>query len=445
MKKVVKVSGVAISAMFIMVGCKTMPPAATGGGDEVTTTEVSIPEPDIHQELCWSNGLFEYKVRDGERSFKTLSTKATLRDLANFSMNDCYNGYLAEKIKNNKPLTVEDGILLSFILNAQLTTVDTFSVALLGDMTSPGFLHNFIVQCKDRSEAFSKDISNPEILRQQNDAFTQLKVNFIEDASGIRAPMRTWGEGFKTIDQEAIAGVFQGIRKESTTADNSNGNTFVNHPWMWGATILSGGLVGGGIMFTVSPDDANEIESACDKYSRDSVTGKEQWQTMRQTLSIYTEELDRMVDDMKKYVSNSGVKDGASRRIVEDALANTRNDYIGAEKYLDYAVYDLPFGLLTYKARARMKACQGFFNDDEDKMKEIWADYANSVSDKDMLRNIRTWYCASDYGELIHLLKKELWESDFKAFCEQTRLYKINRVNEGKDKNEVSPYYDGKQ
>ena len=102
MKKVVKVSGVAISAMFIMVGCETTPPAATGGGDEVTTTEVSIPEPDIHQELCWSNGLFEYKVRDGERSFKTLSTKATLRDLANFSMNDCYNGYLAEKIKNDR-------------------------------------------------------------------------------------------------------------------------------------------------------------------------------------------------------------------------------------------------------------------------------------------------------------------------------------------------------
>ena len=444
MKKTVNMSKVAIVAMFIVTGCETLPPVETTSGDEVTTTEVPIqvPEPDVHQEQCWSNGLFEYKIRDGERSFKTLSKKATLRDLANFSMNDCYNGYLAEKIKNNKPLTTEDGILLSFILNAQLTTVDTFSVALLGDMTSMGFLHNFIVQCKDRSEVFSRDVSNPEILRQQNDAFTELKVNFIEDASGIRAPMRTWGEGFKAIDQKVIAGVFQGIRKESKTADDSNGSTFGNHPWIWGATFLTGGLAGGGLMYMVSPDDANEIESACDKYSRDSVTGKEQWQVMLQSLSVYTEELDRMIEEMKKYVSSSGVKDSVSRRIVEDALANTRNDYLGVEKYLDYAVYDLPFGLLTYKARARMKACQGFFNDDEEKMKEVWTDYAIAVSDKDMLRNIRTWYCASNYGDLVYMLKKELWESDFKDFCEKTRLYKINRVNDGKNKNDVSPYYD---
>ena len=438
MNKVVKMSGFVISAMFIMSGCKTIFPTETTDGDVVTTTEVEVL-PNIHQEFCWSNGLFEYKVRDGERSFKTLSKNATLRDLANFSMNDCYNGYLAEKIRNNKPLTDEDGILLSFILNAQLTTVDTFSVALLGDMTCPGYLHNFIVQCKDRSDAFSKDISNPEILRQQNDAFTELKVNFLEDSRGIRAPMRAWGEGFRDIDQETIARVFQGIRKESEAADNSNGNTFANHPWMWGAIILSGG---GCVMAPLRPDDANKIEKASDMYNRDSVTGKEQWQAMRQTLSVYTEELDRIVEDMKKYVSNNGVKDGASRRIVEDVLANTRNDYQGAEKYLDYAVYDLPFGLLTYKARARMKACQGFFADDEDKMKEVWVDYANSVSDKEMLRNIRTWYCASAYAELIRLLKKEMWEKDFKEFCAQTRLYKINRVNEGKKKNNVAPYYD---
>ena len=163
---------------------------------------------------------------------------------------------------------------------------------------------------------------------------------------------------------------------------------------------------------------------------------------MRQTLSAYTVELDRLIDDMQKYVSSEGVKDSASRSMVENVLANTRNDYQGAEKYLDYAVYDLPFDLLTYKARARMKACQGFFNDDEEKMKEVWADYAIAVSDKDMLRKVRTWYSASSYSELIRLMKKEMWETDFKEFCEQTRLYKINKVHEGKAENEVSPFYD---
>ena len=438
----VKISRFVIPAMLVFAGCETPPPVGTSDGDGVTVTEVAMPEPDAHQELCWSNDLFEYKVSDGERSFKSLTKKATLRDLANFAMNDCYNGYLAEKIKNKKLLTAEDGILLAFVLNAQLTTVDTFSVALLGDMTSPGFLHGFIVQCKDRSDAFSKDEANPEILRQQNDAFTELKMNFLEEAGGIRAPMRAWGSGFKEIDQEAIAGVFQGLRKESMNADNANGGYIKNHPWIWGMSILLGGAIGGTVTYAISPDAANELEKSCDKYSRDSVTGKEQWQAMRQTLSVYTDELDRMVSDLQGYVSSEGVKDGASRRMVEDVLANTRNDYQGAEKYLDYAVYDLPFDLLTYKARARMKDCQGFLNDDEEKMKEVWADYAIAVSDKDMLRNVRTWYSASSYSELIRILKKEMWESDFKEFCEQTRLFKINRVNKGKEENDISPYYD---
>lgn len=437
----IKFSRLVIPAVLFVVGCETPQAPNANGGDVASYKEVTMPDPDPHAEQCWKNDLFEYKVSDGERSFKCLSKKATLRDLANFAMNDCYNGYLAEKIKRNEPLTTEDGILLAFVLNAQLTTVDTFSVALLGDMTSPGALHNFVVQCKDRSDAFSRDLSNPEILRQQNDTFTELKSNFLEESGGIRAPMRAWGAGFKSIDQATIAGVFQGIRKESKTADNSNGNTFVNHPWMWGWILLGGGVTGGSVMYMLSPDDANDIEEACDKYNRDSVTGKKQWQAMRQTLSTYTTELDRLITDLQRYVSSEGVKDGASRRIVENALANTRNDYQGAEMYFDYAVYDLPFTLLTYKARARMKDCQGFFNDDEEGMKEVWTDYAIAVSDKDMLLNIRTWYSASSYSELIRLLKKELWEGEFKEFCERTRLYKINQVKEGKQGNDISPYY----
>ena len=78
-------------------------------------------------------------------------------------------------------------------------------------------------------------------------------------------------------------------------------------------------------------------------------------------------------------------------------------------------------------------------------MKEVWTDYALAVSDKDMLRNLRTWYSASSYLELIRLLKKELWEGDFKEFCKQTRLYKINRVNKGKVENNISPFYDEKE
>lgn len=442
MNNVLKFFYFVILGVFAVVGCQTPQPTRFAVEDDIVIEEVLIPEPDERYEVSWNNGLFEYKVIDGERSFRCLSEKATLRDLANFAMNVCYNGYLADKIKSKKPLTIEDGVLLTFILNAQLTTVDTFSVALLGDMTSPGLLHSFIVQCKDHADSFSQDESNPEILRQQNDAFTELKVNFLEETDGIRAPMRIWGDGFKAIDQVVIAGVFQEIRKGAIASDNSNGNTFRNHPWMWTTTLMLSGLSGGVIMYALSPDEPNVIESACDKYERDSITGKEQWQAMRNALSTYTSELDRLMKDMRDYVVSDGVKDSASRRIVEDALASTSNDYQGIQKYLDYAIYDLPFALLTYKARARMKDCQGFFNDDEDKMKEVWVDYANAVSDKEMLRNVRTWYSASSYSELINLLKNEMWEKDFKAFCKETRLFKINQVNGGNGQNEVVPYYD---
>lgn len=414
-----------IPAMLVVVGCETPSSNVSTEGDNIVVSETRVPEPDVHQELCWSNDMFEYKVSDGERSFKCLSSQATLRDLANFAMNDCYNGYLANKIKNKQPITEEDGILLSFILNAQLTTIDTFSVALLGDMTSPGVLHGFIVECQDRSDAFSRDMTNPEILRQQSDAFTELKVKFIDDDTGVRAPMRTWGNGFQAIDQQAIAEVFQDLRKESKTADNS-------HPWIWSSHLI----------FCIGPVPKNDIEKACKEYACDSVEGKAQWQAMRETLSVYKKELDALVADMGAYISSTEVADGKSRRIVEDALARTRNDYQGVERYFDYAVYDLPFSLLTYKARAKMKGCQGFWDDDEEKMKEVWTDYANSISDKEMLLNIRTWYSASAYTELIRLFKNEMWEGDFKEFCEQTRLYKINSMGEGKDKNDIGPYYD---
>ncbi len=49
-------------------------------------------------------------------------------------------------------------------------------------------------------------------------------------------------------------------------------------------------------------------------------------------------------------------------------------------------------------------------------MKEVWIDYANSVLDKEMLRNVRIWYSASGYSEIIRLRKKELWGTDLKEF-----------------------------
>lgn len=414
-----------VPAMLVVVGCETAPSNVSTEGDDTVVSEVGITDPEGDQELCWSNDMFEYKVSDGERSFKCLSEQATLRDLANFAMNDCYNGYLADKIKNKRPITEEDGILLSFIVNAQLTTIDTFSVALLGDMTSPGLLHGFVVECQDRSEAFSRDMTNPEILRQQSDAFTEMKVKFIDDSTGVRAPMRNWGNGFQAIDQQVIAEIFQDLRKETKTSDNS-------HPWIWSSHLI----------FCIGPVPKNDFENACKKHDLDSVEGKAQWQAMRETLSVYKKELVGLVADMETYVFSSGVTDSKSRRIVEDVLAKTRNDYQGVERYFDYAVYDLPFTLLTYKARAKMKDCQGFWNDNEEKMKEVWTDYANSISDKEMLLNIRTWYSASAYSELIRLLKNEMWEGDFKEFCQATRLYKINSIREGKDKNDIGPYYD---
>ena len=162
------------------------------------------------------------------------------------------------------------------------------------------------------------------------------------------------------------------------------------------------------------------------------------WQSVENATSSYLPELLRMRALLSR--ARTMMEDPQSRKYLELIVAASENDKNEVSRYLDYALYDLPFALQTYKARAKLKGCQGVWNDNEEEMMRVMADYNSAVSGTAMLKKIRTRYAANGYAELIKYFKKELSDAEFEDFVRETRLYNVD-MRTGKDgraSNELS-------
>ena len=446
MKVQIQLVGCATALMVAFSGCNTTGLPEEGSGASVVVDIEDIDRNDggvdVDETMVISDGNFSYKMGNKEtREFAQLNPNATLNDLNDFAVAKCWNGYLKKKIENASPLTREDAVLLDFCMNVQLNMVDTLAVAALGDMTQPGLLHDFVVDMKEKSLEKSADNDIEKIYKEQTDVFVKLKANFITDNTGVRVPMKEWGNAYQSIPSEAIALVFNDIQKNSYAARTENGS----RSWLWsgvytGSTLLFG-LAGAGIAGTfhaMSPDALNKVEEEAAKHAKRGVHEGLAWQSVENATSSYLPELLRMRALLSR--ARTMMEDPQSRKYLERIVAESENDKQMVSQYLDYALYDLPFVLQTYKARAKLKGCQGVWNDNEEEMMRVMADYNSAVSGTAMLKKIRTRYAANGYAELIKYFKKELSDAEFKDFVRETRLYNVD-MRTGKDgraSNELS-------
>lgn len=421
-----------------LCGCETDEVAANDGSESRDfISDISVIDAENGQDavsmMSIEDANFSYVIggESGPR-FKKKNPRATLNDLNDFALAKCWRGYLLPKIENGQGITREDAVMLDFCINVQLNMIDTLAVASLGDMTSPGLLHSFVVDLKEKSGRQSPDLEG--VYKDQNDVFTDLKLEFINSGDGIRQPMRMWGNAYQSIPTDVLAGVFRDIEESFGAAKIEN----ASHPWLWTGAYVAGAFLGGAIgtgivggIQALSPDGLNEIEKGAMNFSCTPVDTKNSWQGARSQMCTYVPELRKMRNVLD--CARVRTTDAQTRKYLQRVLAESENDTTAVSDYLDYAVYDMPFCLQTYKARGALKKCQGFFDDDEDKMKEVMAAYCTAVSGTDMISHIRTRYAANGYAELIKLFKEELSKKDFQNFVQETRLYNVNVKADGKN------------
>lgn len=447
------------SVVVAICGCKgpELPTSRNGSiaemsvqGEGVVSAITKIDNEDgkdavVSETLSDEN--FSYTMGDEySRSFKRLNPNATLNDLNDFAYAKCWNGYLRPKLQNAQKMTREDAVLLDFCINVQLNMVDTLAVAALGDMTEPGYLHNFVVKEAAKSHSHEKGMEG--IYRDQNNVFVDLKANFLNSCDGIRVPMRQWANPFKSVPPEVMKRIFKDVETATGVVDNSGASNFGEHPWLWSSAYVGGLAVaslGGagivGIWHATAPDLPNTIEKGAMALNVPVVDMKNNWRNARNAMSTYLEEMRNMRQELKSIRSSSYLQDPKTRKYLQRVLSESDNDSTAVSQYLDYAMYDIPFCVMTYKANGQLKGCKGRFNDDEDKMMEVMSEYCQAVAGTEMLRHIRTRYAANGYVEAVTRLKDELSSSEWEKFLNESKLYKVEQKVDGtgRQQNELDP------
>lgn len=449
---------VIIAASGVICGCDTIGVGgggATDGGEadakDIVAEIAKIDSEDgrdMVQTVTVSDENFAYTMGDEHtRAFKRINDKATLNDLNDFAYAKCWNGYLRPKLQNGQKLTREDAVLLDFCVNVQLNMVDTLAVAAFGDMTDPGFLHSFVVKAAEKSR-HSNDLEG--IYKAQNDVFSDLKMNFINSNEGIRVPMRQWASEFNIVPRDVMQRVFGDVVKATGASDHSDGSYRKDHPWLWAGkwalVLAGGGLVGGGAWYATTPPYPNEVEKGSMLLQTPVVTMKNEWVNARNEMTVYLQEMFKMREELQSMRSGSYQQDPQTRKFLQHILSESDNDHTAVAQYLDYAMYDVPFSVLTYKAIGELKNCKGRVNDDEEKMMHVMSEYCQAVSGTDMLKRLRTRYAANGYIEAVRRLKDELSDQEFKDFVHESKLYNVDQKVDrmGRPQNDVQPIDPGK-
>ena len=386
-------------------GCNTQEGFDSVSGDEGSF----IPDPDTAIEtLTISNNKFSYTMgNEGKRVFQRLDSKADLNDLNDFAMAQCWRAYLLPKLQKGERLNGQDIELVQFCMDVQINMVDALSVALLGDMCGePGALHSFVVKMEKQTKEGTKELEG--VQRQTIDLFTELKKNFVCAQDGVRKPMAAWGADFRIVPSEVQQKIFGDIRAANRKSHSSK------RFWVWSESYLREAKGGKTAESTQATSTAY-----CDR-----------WVDMRKTISPYVPELIGMRDALVK--ARMSQTDTQTRNWLQRVLAESENDVSAVRRYLDYAVYDMPFCVHTYRAHFDLDSCRGFFNDDEEKMQEVMSGYAIAIGGTEMLKHIRTPYAADLYAQLVKSFKKEMTSRQYKDFLTVSKLYKVTAQNADK-------------
>ena len=406
--------------------------------DSKRSSTVDVETKTLHDEN------FSYTVGK-KHSFVRLNPNATLNDLNDFVYAICWNGYLRPKFHTMQKLSREDAILLDFCVKAQLNMVDVLTVAVLGDMTGQGFQCEFPAHRSMKSP--SQDSGLEDIYSEWGKVFVDLKSKFLDSNEGIRMLIREWAGEYRKVPPDVMKRVWGDIERATGAADNAGRPTYGEIPWYyWEAAHLASPTVSSAarLWYVTTPDQSNEIENGALELKTPAVDMKNKWMNIRNAMSAYLDEMINMRGELKSTRVSKCIQDSQTRSYLQRILSESDNARTVVCQYLDYVMYDLPFCVMTYKVKGKLRACKGRWNDDEDMMKDVMAEYCQAIAGTEMLKHIRTRYAANGYVAAVEFLKDELSDSDFKSFVNESKLYRIvQEVDEtGQPNNKLSQITD---
>lgn len=434
--------------MKVQVLVSVLYAAAICGGEALQKQSLSPdPEPsstvDVETKTLHDEN-FSYAVGK-KHSFMRLNPNATLNDLNDFVYAICWNGYLQPKFHTMQKLSREDAILLDFCVKAQLNMVDALTVAVLGDMTGQSFQCDFAAHRSMKSPPLDSGLE--DIYSEWGKVFVDLKSKFLDSNEGIRLLIREWAGEFRKVPPDVMKRVWGDIERATGAADNAGRPTYGEIPWYYWETahfVIPTVSSTARLWYETTPEQLNEIEKGALELKTPAVDMKNKWMNTRNEMSVYLDEMKNMRGELKSTRVSRHIQDSQMRSYLQRILSESDNVRTVVCQYLDYVMYDLPFCVMTYKVKGKLRACKGRWDDDEDMMKDVMAEYCQAIAGTEMLKHIRTRYAANGYVAAVEFLKDELSDSDFKSFVNESKLYRIvQEVDEvGQPNNKLSQITD---
>ena len=390
--------------------------------------------------LSVSDNNFSFTVDDkGVPSFKKENSHMTLDDLVDFVKVRCLDEILYPKMARGEPISQDEALLLTFALDAQATMIKAIGVAMAWDIYGLG--GEYKTQMPSNG-----DIN--ELAKRESDIFAPLIDEFVNSNGGFRHKIRIYGNNFLGVRTSVKRELFSNISiKGKLFEDNKPTPEFSKvvktHPWLIGSAVVGFGVCGGSLAYVAAQKNMQHISlseyekaalSVC-TYGNVGQEWLDLWVTSQEYLKEYWDTYNRV----KAYYTNTRLKGDAglrarqfAKRIYQYSVPMTNlilNDYC-------IQFYDFPFILLTMKARGEYRQCKGFWNDNEQKMKEVMMRYGETISGTDMLSHLNSTYAIDAYADLLEMFKSDIdfmFDGNFKRFQAATRIREFAREKTRKD------------
>jgi len=459
-KRAIAITAIAICGFALASHNPENRTGAVGVSEDVQNSEANgataVPT------MTFRDDNFVYVMGDEKsRSFKKINPDATLADLDNFLYAKCWNGYLRGKLVQCEPLTAEDARLIDFCIGVQLHVVQAMFYATLDDMTGSKWSGRVEVPGGNKLEGFYKDVS---------DIVGELKTKFLGGNDAVRVLIRNWATEFQVVPRKVMTRVMKDVKESTGSFDSVKTSSAMQDAFpvadlagdvfcLLGEWQKEGSVEKEKVGTTIDkamrfaplvvellwdyyegeykPLQPGDMQDGARRLSTHVVDLKNKWIAARDEMAVYLDEMREVRRQLKKSRKSKYIADPKTRKYIQNALMKSENAYLEFSMWLDYAMYDIPFSILTYRAKGMFEDCKGLFffiNDNEKKMMDVMSDYCQAICQTEMLKGIRTRYAASGYVSLTMKLKDELSTPEYESFIHECKLYKVNLETDDSDK-----------
>ena len=429
-----------------IVGCTT--PEVPDTSAESDDDDITVQFNDIAKNqrplfrLSVSDNNFTFTVdANGVPKFTKKNPNMSLDELTSFVRVRCLNEILYPKMTKGEPITQDEALLLIFAMDAQATMIKAIGVAMAWDIYGKGGTYTTPMPA-------NADI--PELGKREYDVFAPLIEDFVNGSGGLRDKIRAYGKNFQGMDADVKGTLFDCITQKGRLYEDIKTKpefkkVITTHPWLVCGGLCVSSVTGAIVAYQAAQANMEHIslsesEDAALKVFADSKVGQE-WLNLWEMSEVYLKEYWETYNKVKSYYTSTKLTgdDGFMAReytksIFQRSVPTTNlilNDYC-------IQFFDFPFILLTMKARGEYMNCNGFWNDDEKKMKEVMMKYGETISGTDMLSHLNSTYSIDAYADFIEKFKSDIdfmLDTNFKRFQAVTRIREFAREKTRKDLN----------